>query len=219
MIDRGTLWAAALEDLGSRCSVDTTLDVAYVKERIAREGESFLTTSLPQFGKDFELALEDLTISPTMFAGFGRRNRRLNSLDSSDRIELRGGIPKFLQGFVSLVFDDSYDVTRDELLNLRGIVKRTNDARRKAAEDCPNPEGVSAAPVFVQDLLPPLAIPVSGCNERELAMMADAIAAVRQLCLMFGKEKSVCSQPFVDKAVEEFVRTDEELIDPFSTEE
>lgn len=219
MIDRGTLWAATLEDLGRRCSVDTTRDAEYVAERIAREGESFLTTALPQFGKDFERSLEDLAISHTMFAGFGRRSRRLNSLDGHDRIEYRGGIPKFLQGFVSLVFDDSYDVTRDELRNLAEIVRRTNDTRRAGILRDANVEGAAGEPIFVQDLLPPLAIPTSGKNERELAMMADAIAAVRQLCLMFGKEKSLCSQTLVDKAVEEFVATDKELMAPFSMEE
>lgn len=219
MIDRGTLWAAALEDLGSRCSVDTTRDAEYVAERIAREGESFLTTALPQFGKDFELALADQAISHTLFAGFGRRSRRLNSLDDYDRIEFRGGIPKFLQGFVSLVFDDSYDVTRDELRNLSEIVSQTNATRRASSIVFgDNAEGDTDRPIYVQDLLPPLAIPASDKNDRELALMADAIAAVRQLCLMFGKEKSVCSQPLVDKAVAEFVRTDEELDAPFTME-
>lgn len=218
MIDRGTLWAAALEDLGSRCSVDTTRDAEYVAERIAREGESFLTISLPQFGKDFERSLEDLAISHTLFAGFGRRSRRLNSLDDFDRLEFRGGIPKFLQGFVSLVFDDSYDVTREELRNLSEIVKRTNDTRRASSFNGSNMEGVSASPIYVQDLLPPLAIPASGKTDEELAKMADAIAAVRQLCLMFGKEKGSYTPELVDAAVAEFKRTDEELIDPFSTE-
>lgn len=215
MIDRCALWVAALEDLGSMCSVDTKLDVAYVKQRVAAEGESFLTTSLPQFGKDFELALEDLAMSPMMFKGFARRSRRLNNLSGYDRIEYRGGVPKFLQNFTTIVFDDSYDVTRDELNNLARVVRTTNDARRNADFQSNNPEGAKFEPVYVENLLPPLARPVGGTSEEEKRRMADAIAAVRQLCLMFGKEKSVCSQPLVDKAVAEFVATDEDLINPF----
>lgn len=215
MIDRCALWVAALEDLGSMCSVDTTLDVAYAKQRIAAEGESFLTTALPQFGKDFELSLEDMTISSTMFKGFGRRNRRLNNLSDHDRLEFRGGVPKFLQNFTTIVFDDAYDITRDELNNLRHMVKTVNDKNR--SEDLRSADlfHVKSSPVYVEDLLPPLARPVSGTSEAEKLRMADAIAAVRQLCLMFGKEKSVCSESLVDKAVEEYVMTDEDLINPF----
>lgn len=214
MIDRGTIWLAALEDLGRRCSVDTTLDAEYVKSRIASEGEAFLTSSLPLFGKDFELALEELAITKAMFNGYARRQRRISRSDNTDKLYLAGGLPQFLQKFTSIVFDDSYEITRDELNQLRKVVSRKNSSARFTADDA-----AGFSPVFIGDLLPPLARPTGGIDEEGLQKMADAIAAVRQLCLMFGKEKSVCSDSLVNKAVEEFVRTDEELMHPFSTEE
>lgn len=215
MIDRGTIWIAALEDLGSRCSVDTTLDIAYVKGRIAAEGESFLTNSLPQFGKDFEFSLEDLSMSKHLFEGFGRRSRVI-SHDDGGRVSARGGIPKFLSGFITKVFDDSYDVTRDELSQLRDIVDRHNAELRRLNTSA---EVVAPDYIHLSDLMPPLARPAAELSSEERESIADAIAAIRQLCLMFGKEKSLCSQSLVDAAVEEFVSTDEELMLPFATEE
>jgi hypothetical protein len=206
------IWVAALEDLGARCSVDTTLDAEYVKRRIAEEGESFLTTTLPQFGKDFERSLEDLVVSPTMFFGFTRRSRVTNA--GGARMRLKGGLPQFLQGFTSIVFDDSIDATARELNDLQATVDLVQQSQF-SSEDWAGTQ----ATLNLHDLLPPIAKPRTWIDDGQEAKMADAIAAVRQLSLMFGKEKSICSQTFVDQAVEEFKRTDEELIDPFSTEE
>lgn len=216
MIDRGAIWIAALEDLGSRCSVDTTLDKAYVQGRIATEGESFLTNSLPQFGKDLELALEDLSMSKHMFVGFARRTRVVCK-DDNGRVSIAGGIPKFLSGFTSHVFDDSYVVSRDEINTLRDIVATHNDQIRR--EGHTSSDSVGPNYIHLSDLVPPLARPSAETTPAERLVIADAIAALRQLCLMFGKEKSICSQPFIDQAVSDFVKTDEELMLPFSTEE
>lgn len=214
MIDRGAIWMAALKDLGSRCSVDTNLDIAYVEKRIASEGESFLTISLPKFGKDLELALEDFSIARTMFAGFTRRQRAISSAGALSK--MGGGIPSFLQGFLQIVFDDSYDVTQDELTQLWGIAAGHNEGLLSHEE---NHFARESGYIHPSDLMPPLAIPCSGKTEEEIQAMADAIAAIRQLCLMFGKEKSLCSSDLIDAAVDEFVLTDEELMLPFTTEE
>lgn len=214
MIDRGTLWAAALEDLGSRCSVDTTRDMEYVAERIAAEGESFLTTALPQFGKDFELALEEASISNAMFSGFGRRSRTIKIVDESKTVKLGGGVPKFLQGFVSLVFDDAYDVTSDEFRQMQYVVNQV-----QLSQSSEFGSRGTHNELVLHHMFPPREREIFEDNVGSISVIADAIAAVRQLCLMFGKEKSMCSDLNVNAAVEEFVRTDEELIIPFSTEE
>lgn len=222
MIDRGALWVATLEDMGRRCSVDTTLDIEYVQGRIASEGESFLTNALPQFGKDFELALAELSVAPNLFVGFKRRKRtvhvrtELNSAGvSSIARESRTfahGIPQFLQGFMTKVFDDSYDVHDDELFELTEVV--ASDNSRIADQIAKIGTGVYHS---LDERIVPLARPVTDDREAMLEV-ADAVNAIRQLSLMFGKEKSVCSDPLVERAIEEFISTDKELIDPFSTE-
>lgn len=222
MIDRGALWAATLEDMGRRCSVDTTLDMEYVQGRIAAEGESFLTNTLPQFGKDFELALKDLSVPPDLFVGFKRRKRTvsINGVISSQGIDriarevrtFKHGIPQFLQGFMEKVFSDAYDVSWDEFSELTDVVALDN--LRMADQIAMIGAGTYHT---IDERIVPLARPVSD-DEDAMLEVADAVNAIRQLCLMFGKEKSMCSDPLVERAIAEYVSTDKELIDPFSTE-
>lgn len=132
MIDRRMLWAATLEDLGRRCSVDTALDAEYVERRVAAEGEEFFTTTLPQFGKDLERSLEDRAIGWDLFQGFKRRKRPVTKSDwiqSSEGgyeetvvMHLPHGVPQFLQGFMLKVFSDSYDVTSREFMSYEDAV-------------------------------------------------------------------------------------------------
>lgn len=222
MIDRGMLWAAALEDLGRRCSVDTALDAEYVRRRVMAEGDEFFTTSLPAFGKDLELALEDRCISMDLFEGFKRRSRFIQILtpikgedgeytDSQTR-KLKYGVPQFLQGFLLQIFDDSYDVDCTEIRELEDVVATKNGSVHENIV-----LGIGGVHYTLDQQVVPVARFVSD-DEDAMLKIADAIAAVRQLCLMFGKEKSVCSDLNVERAVADFVQTDKELINPFSTE-
>ena len=63
------------------------------------EGLSFLTITLPAFGKDFDEALAMEQVDHTHFPGF----RRL------------GGTPRFLGGFLDLVFDRSTGTMRNDV--------------------------------------------------------------------------------------------------------
>jgi hypothetical protein len=210
------IWAAALNDLGAGCSVDTKLDIAYVERRVREEGDTFFTVTLPRFGKDFEACLEDLMISRDKFEGSGRRERRL-SCEGYRSYATPAGLPKFLSGFMELVFTDDYVVTADELFELRIAIQGNHltwppeqeGTRKNIWVPSDRELAASLPPLFRSDL-----------SEQEMySKAADAVAAIRQLCLMFGKEKSVCSESLVDAAVQEYVRTDEELMRPFSTEE
>jgi hypothetical protein len=69
-----------------------TRDLKTIKERVTHEGLSFLTITLPNFGKDFErcLSLGKVT-SGLYFQGW----------------KFRSCLPAFLQGFTRLVFDAS----------------------------------------------------------------------------------------------------------------
>ena len=78
-----------LDDLGKWCGVSTLRDSKTVAERVDHEGDSFLTITLPAFGKDFERSLELGRLDDDLFLGFAKT----------------GGLPRFLGGFLRLVFD------------------------------------------------------------------------------------------------------------------
>ena len=83
------LWRDVAQDLGDRCTASTTRDISTVTRRFEHEGISFLTITLPDFGRDFDEALAEGKVAHAHFAGF----RRLR------------GLPRFLGGFLELVFD------------------------------------------------------------------------------------------------------------------
>lgn len=104
------LWKALAEDLGELAGVDTRRDFQTVAVRTEREGISFLTITLPNFGQDFIRALDEGRVAPTHFAGFRRS----------------GGLPLFLGGFLEQVFRpgdglllDNY--SRDAILAVRQL--------------------------------------------------------------------------------------------------
>ncbi len=78
-----------LIDLGTWCHTSTISDLKTITERSEHEGISFLTISLPKFGKDFERSLDQGFVGSDHFAGFKRS----------------GGLPRFLSGFLCQVFD------------------------------------------------------------------------------------------------------------------
>lgn len=80
-----------LKDLGYRCSTSTTGDWNTVSRRFEYEGWSFVTITLPGYGRDFERCLDRGLVTPSSFSGFATK---------------RGGpLPRFLGGFLGLIFD------------------------------------------------------------------------------------------------------------------
>jgi len=92
------LWYIASLELGAMCHVSTIRDYKTVTERFEHEGMSFLTISLPVFGKSLEKGLADGHIGHDAFPGFSRWR----------------GLPRFLGGFLDLVFDRNTGVLLDE---------------------------------------------------------------------------------------------------------
>jgi len=92
------LWREVAQELGDRCRVCTTRDLQTVSRRIEHEGDSFLTITLPDFGKDFDEALDLGKVAHDHFVGFRRH----------------GGLPRFLGGFLELVFERTSGVLLDE---------------------------------------------------------------------------------------------------------
>jgi hypothetical protein len=78
-----------LNDMSKWCCTSTIRDFETVTERVGNEGLSFLTITLPQFGKDTEKCLDQGRVARADFAGYAKT----------------GYLPKFLSGFTSLIFD------------------------------------------------------------------------------------------------------------------
>jgi len=83
------LWNTLAHELGGWSHVDTRRDCKTVADRSKHEGISFLTITLPSFGKDLQQALDQRHASSDLFVGFQRR----------------GELPSFLGGFLDQIFD------------------------------------------------------------------------------------------------------------------
>jgi hypothetical protein len=83
------LWFNVSLELGTLCHVSTIRDYKTVTARFEHEGLSFLTITLPDFCKSLEKGLADGYIGHDAFPGFARWR----------------GLPRFLGGFLDLVFD------------------------------------------------------------------------------------------------------------------
>jgi hypothetical protein len=83
------LWKSLAYELASGCDTSATMDWKTVLVRCKHEGLSFLTITLPTFGKDFEKSLDQGKVDRSSFQGF----------------TWRAGLPRFLGGFLDRVFD------------------------------------------------------------------------------------------------------------------
>jgi len=94
------LWREVAEELATWCSTSATQDYKKLLSRVENEGDSFLTITLPEFGKGFERCLERTTVERGDFVGFSKLGH--------------GPLPKFLGGFLAQVFDTSTGRLLDE---------------------------------------------------------------------------------------------------------
>jgi hypothetical protein len=92
------LWKKMADDLAIWCCTSATRDCKTVRGRFKHEGVSFLTITLPDFGKGIEKCLDQGRVDPALFTGF----------------RFRGGLPVFLRGFLDLVFDQDTGVLLDD---------------------------------------------------------------------------------------------------------
>lgn len=84
-----SLWQIVAEELATRCRTSTTQDYKTVLRRVEHEGLSFLTITLPSFGDDLQKGLDQGYVDRSLFTSFSRK----------------GELPRFLGGFLDLVFD------------------------------------------------------------------------------------------------------------------
>ena len=94
-----SLWSVLADEMAKRCSTSTTMDVKTIQGRGKHEGISFLTITLPTFGKDFQYCLDQGFVVPEAFLPF----RKTGSC-----------LPSFLRGFMEQVFSASTGVLLDE---------------------------------------------------------------------------------------------------------
>jgi len=134
------LWKEIAEESAIRCCTSATRDCKTVAFRLDHEGLSFLTITLPDFGKDFLEALDQGRVDRRLFTGF----------------RWKRGLPRFLGGFLDRVFDRSSGALLDD--------------------PC-----------------------------------VDAILAIRQLTLMFGKLLIPCSDARVTKALRGYIECEKEV--------
>ena len=92
------LWSQLAKEFANRCCTSATMDIKTVQGRVKHEGISFLTISLPSFGKDFQKSLDQGIVSRNSFQGFS----------------WRAGLPQFLGGFLDSVFDRGSGVLVDD---------------------------------------------------------------------------------------------------------
>jgi hypothetical protein len=134
------LWQEVANELATWCRTSTSQDYKTVQTRVEHEGVSFLTITLPNFCTDFQKGLAEGRVDHDLFKGF----------------TFTGGLPRFLGGFLDLVFDRGTGLLLDQ----------------------PN---------------------------------VDAVYAVRQLTLMFGKILLPCSDARKDAAIEGYFQCEQSV--------
>lgn len=229
MKSRSEIWLKALEELGNQCSVDTARDAETCERRATQEGDSFFKVTLPQFAKDLEGSLAAGHIPASSFTGWARRNRTvyvvsddtfIRDADAADgpdlfQVKVGGGIPRFLGGFMELVFADDRVVSKSTWNGAIEWILHESTGGKLSNQDKRT----------VSDLLPPALFDIlsdeaegrldkgylTPNESRVIEDAASAIHAIRQLCLMFSKEKELPAQRDIDNEIARFVEIDEEL--------
>jgi len=92
-----SLWLKLADEMASELHTSAAMDSKTVQARVKHEGLSFLTITLPAYGKGFELSLDQGQVDRSLFCFCGRT----------------GGLPTFLSGFLGHVFDTSSGVLLD----------------------------------------------------------------------------------------------------------
>jgi len=134
------LWKMIAEESAIQCCTSAHLDIKYVEARFKYEGISFLTISLPAFGKDIQKCLDLGLVDRNLFQGFS----------------WQAGLPRLFGGFLDQVFDRTSGVLLDE-------------------------------------------------------PSVDAIRAIRQLTLMFGKILLPCTVAREKAAIDMFVQCEQDV--------
>jgi hypothetical protein len=125
------LWISITRECGEISGVCAERDIIYASSRFENEGLSFFTITLPSYGGDFDKSLSLGRVDSDLFQGF----------------TWRGGLPRFLSGFLRQVFDSRTGVLLEspsissirsirQICNLlKKVELRCSPEREKAAID------------------------------------------------------------------------------------
>jgi len=115
-----------LNEIGSQSNASTHLDFNTIEKRVKHEGLSFLAITLPNFGKEFERALDRGYVRPADFAGYTKYITRTKT-EHGKTSSVRSAIPQFLEGLMRQVFDIETGVLLDSpsIVSIRGIRQLT----------------------------------------------------------------------------------------------
>jgi hypothetical protein len=83
------LWISVTRECAEICGVCADQDIVYALDRYENEELSFFTIALPNFGADFDTSVSRGFVDSDLFQGF----------------TWRGGLPRFLSGFLRRIFD------------------------------------------------------------------------------------------------------------------
>lgn len=92
-----SLTTTVVQDMGDLLGLAVDRDLVTVNSRFEKEGESFLTITLPTFADGFLQSLSEGRLAPSLFPSFG----------------FRGHLPLFLRGFVLRVFSIEGIILKD----------------------------------------------------------------------------------------------------------
>lgn len=95
-------------------------DLETLRSRTKHEGISFLTITLPTFGKEFDISLAEGEIDPTFFRSFRKRGR----------------VPAFLRGFLGHVFDEVGRIASEPSLECIEAVRQITYCFKKLKVSC-----------------------------------------------------------------------------------
>jgi len=110
-----------LADASMRCDADHSRDLIEITKRIEHEGESFLTISLPAFNQGFERALAEGKLLKAHTPSF-RWHRR--------------GLPEFLRGFLSQVFDFEGNLLPNASVEAISCIRQVCLLHKKVLREC-----------------------------------------------------------------------------------
>jgi len=99
-----SLWSCMAEELAMRCCTSATLDIKTVESRVKHEGLSFFAITLADLGKSLQRWLDQGFVDSSLCPAFAKKRTQ-----GSDT-----GLPAFLQGFLSRVFDPSSGTLLDD---------------------------------------------------------------------------------------------------------
>jgi hypothetical protein len=129
-----SLWRELAAEAASWCHTSAVRDIKTAADRVEYEGDSFLTITLPSFGKSLLRCLENGKIDDTSFAGFQRR----------------GGLPLFLGGFLRQIFDTDGTLLDEPNVDCIRVVHELTSCMAKIERPCSTNRTNRAMQKFVE---------------------------------------------------------------------